>query len=393
MKIISAKPIKRKPRNKGEKPTWWSRIVFIDPATGLRRDLQRRADNRADARDLVDKLKQDIEKTEGRAVSHELKTFNDLADFFEKHYLKEAQYVDGRKVSGVRSVLPAKSALKALKEYFGSRRLRSITYEDIRQYRAKRLAEPYERGKDEKGEPIKRQRSITSVNRELDKLRRMFNIAQREGWIIKNPILQGDSLISVADEKRRERILTREEEARLLKACDEDQRRAHLRPIIICALDTGMRKGEILSLRWRNVDFENRVLNIEAFHTKTMTARQVSMTIRLAEELEKLWEASPKDKSILVFGIENDVKRSFSTVRARAKLSDVRFHDPLRKLRNANPARLHEQAFCHLRFHRIYKHSLFDKRKQSNARINRARETAITAKLTIKIKLTRAPVE
>jgi integrase len=58
----------------------------------------------------------------------------------------------------------------------------------------------------------------------------------------------GDSLISVADERKRERIITRDEELRLLSACDDRWRR-HLRPIVICALDTGMRRGEILSLK------------------------------------------------------------------------------------------------------------------------------------------------
>ena len=74
-------------------------------------------------------------------------------------------------------------------------------------------------------------------------LRRMLNVAQREGWILRNPFAAGDSLISLADENKRERILTREEEMKLLAACDTPQR-AHLKGIIICAIDTGMRQGE-----------------------------------------------------------------------------------------------------------------------------------------------------
>lgn len=91
----------------------------------------------------------------------------------------------------------------------------------------------------------------------------------------------GDPLISTADERKRERIITRDEELRLLNACDDRWRR-HLRPILICALDTGMRRGGILSLQWSDVDFEDRVLTIRAFNTKTMKERQVSMTTRLA---------------------------------------------------------------------------------------------------------------
>jgi integrase len=124
------------------------------------------------------------------------------------------------------------------------------------------------------------------VNRELEKMRRLLNIAEREGWILRNPMRSGDPLISMADERKRERIVTREEELRLLGAC-ENRYRKHLRPILICALDTGMRRGEIFGLKWSDVDFEERVLTIRAFNTKTMQERQVSLTTRLMIELER----------------------------------------------------------------------------------------------------------
>jgi len=157
-------------------------------------------------------------------------------------------------------------------------------------------------------------------------LRRMLNVAQREGWILRSPFAAGDSLISLADENKRERILTREEEVRLLAACETPQR-AHLKPILICALDTGMRQGEIFSLRWRDVDLENGLLNIQAFHTKTLKERQVAITTRLALELERLKTSAPANEDGLVFGIIDNVKRSFTAARNKAGLKDVRFHD------------------------------------------------------------------
>src|SRR5437868_5941731 len=81
-----------------------------------------------------------------------------------------------------------------------------------------RLRTPTRCKLDDDGKPIG-QRSITSVNRELALLRRMFNVAYREGWLLKNPFHSGEPLISLADEVKRERILTRDEEARLLEAC------------------------------------------------------------------------------------------------------------------------------------------------------------------------------
>jgi len=154
----------------------------------------------------------------------------------------------------------------------------------------------------------------------------MLNVAQREGWILRNPFVAGDSLISVADEQKRERILKREEEAKLLAACDTPQR-APLRAILMCALDTGMRQGEIFSLRWRDVEFENGLLNIQAFHTKTMKERQVAIITRLALELERLRASAPDNPNGLVFGISDNVKRSFGAARGDAGLKDVRFHD------------------------------------------------------------------
>jgi integrase len=154
----------------------------------------------------------------------------------------------------------------------------------------------------------------------------MLNVALREGWILRNPFASGDSLISVADEQKRERIITRAEETKLLAACETPQR-AHLKGILICALDTGMRQGEIFSLRWRDVDLENGLVNIQAFHTKTMKERQVAITTRLALELQRLKANAPDIPNGLVFGIVDNVKRSFTAARGDAGLTDVRFHD------------------------------------------------------------------
>jgi len=71
-----------------------------------------------------------------------------------------------------------------------------------------------------------------------------------------------------------------------LPAACENRYQRHLRPILICALDSGMRRGEIFGLKWSDVDFEECVLTIRAFNTKSMKERQVSLTTRLALELE-----------------------------------------------------------------------------------------------------------
>jgi integrase len=309
--------VSRKSRSAKGKVTWWARITYTDPVTGKRHDRQRRAESKSHAKDLVQELIAEVDKTGRRSLAKEHMTFFDLATYYEKEYLKPAEYVDGRKVAGVRSIVPAKANVKALKDHFGQRQLRGITHSDIREFRAIRLATKTK---------AKKQRSIAAVNRELEKMRRLLNIAEREGWLLRNPMRNGDPLISIADERKRERIVTREEELRLLTAC-ENRYRKHLRPIVICALDTGMRRGEIFGLKWSDVDFEERVLTIRAFNTKTMQERQVSLTTRLMIELERIWEESPKNKDFLVFGFTDNVKKSWTSVRTKAGLPDVRFHD------------------------------------------------------------------
>src|SRR5437868_10228837 len=163
-------------------------------------------------------------------------------------HLIELEYVDGRKVAGLRSAYDLGLLLKVLREYFGKSKVRLITYGDLKRFKAERLKTKTKRGA---------QRSITTMNRELQLLRRLLNVAYSNGWIKRNPFSMGDALITPGDEKKRERILTRDEEERLLAACTD--KRAHLKGIIICALDTGMRRGEMLKLVTSDVDLDNRI--------------------------------------------------------------------------------------------------------------------------------------
>jgi integrase len=298
--------------------TWWARVIYIDPETGKLHDLSRRAESKAHAIDKRDKLIADIEATNGQSIGKERMTFADLCDYYEKHYLKEAEYVDGRKVAGLRSLATPKVQLGVLKSHFGQRQLRSLTYGAIREFRSTRLKTKTRSDT---------QRSITSVNRELALLRRMLNVAVSESFIVGgNPFHKGDPLISTADEKRRQRIITRDEEKALLAACDAPKR-GHLKAIIIAALDTGCRLGELLKLRWRDVDLDNGQINLIAFNTKTATERTVALTTRLRHELERLKAEAPDDQRMRVFGILTNVKSAFTGARSDAGLADLRFHD------------------------------------------------------------------
>jgi integrase len=299
---------------------------------GKRKDLWLPAKNKSHAQEIVQEKIQELKEHGEKSVDASRMIFAELADYFESNFLVAAEYVDGRKVLGRRSIRGLKAQVEAIRDFFGRKTLRSITYGDLLRFRLQRLKTPCVR--------TKKQRTLTTVNREMALLRRMLNIAVREQWIPRNPFSLGESLISAADEKKRERILTREEELKLLNACEHPKRK-HLRAIIICALDTGMRQGEILKLKWSDIDSDSGLITVCAFNTKTMKERTVSITSRLKYELEHLWEASNKDLENLVFGVTDNVKRSFTTVRRETGLNDLRFHD----LRHSHATRLDDLGF------------------------------------------------
>jgi integrase len=293
--------------------TWYARLTYTD-GNGERRNVKQRAANKTQAEEELKKLVQTLDGDGVNAFATEKLTLKNLCDFFKTHYCKPAEYVTGRKVGGLRSHVQVNGYLKVFRERLGHRALKSITYEDLRSFRAERL-----RSKTHQGD----QRSIATVNREMAYLRRLLNIAERNSWISRNPFKLGDPLINVADESKRERILSREEEIKLLAACTG--RRAHLRPIVIGGLDTGCRMGELLKMKWGDINFDEGVITIRAFNTKTMRERQVSMTTRLRLELESLRKGSEGADS-LVFGIKREVRHGFKSACEVAGLKGVTFY-------------------------------------------------------------------
>jgi len=116
--------------------------------------------------------------------------------------------------------------LENLIKAFGDTLLSKISPEQIEAYKAQRLVSV----------------KPASVNRELALLRHLLNKAVEWGKIKTSPF-KGVKLLK--GEEQRLRFLSQDEIRRLLSVCPE-----HLKPIVIIALHTGMRKGDILRLRW-----------------------------------------------------------------------------------------------------------------------------------------------
>jgi integrase len=147
-----------------------------------------------------------------------------------------------------------------LEPYFGNKRLSAVTQRDIELFIAGRLE-----GK--LGPVPGRCVSTSTSNRDLCRLKNLFKKAVELGHIEKNPagnVRQEREPITEAP------FLTVEQIHRLLGVCSPT-----LRPILLVAIHTGLRWGEIRRLEWRDVDFENRVLTVR--DTKNADTRFVPM--------------------------------------------------------------------------------------------------------------------
>jgi integrase len=335
-------------QRKRSAPKYWVEIKGVLYARlqykneyGKYRTKYRPITNKRLARSVVEEMRQELHLHGEELFKAEKLTFGELVDRYEPSELVEATYQAGVKIRGRRSVGAAKSAIKPLREYFGRKRVRGIKPNDIKNYKNHRLNTPVEIEVNEKTELVDqktgkrttqigkkirtRERRIASVNRELEILRAILNFAVQNEWLARNPFALAKGIISRAAEVERDRVLALDEEQRLLEVCVG--RRAHLKPLLICALDTAMRRGEIFKMKWKDVDFGSNEIRIPQTNTKTEEARTVGITWRLKGELETLWEKSPKDQNATVFGITNTIKTAFNSACEEAKIKDFRFHD------------------------------------------------------------------
>ncbi len=209
------------------------------------------------------------------------------------------------------------------------------------------------------------------LNRHLGTLRVLFNFAIRKGFYERaNPfLLHGQSVVTFTKEQARSRRLVGDEEVRLLAAMDST-RWTHLRAATIAAIETGMRKGELLNLQWSDVTFDRedrpRYIDLAAGNTKTNEPRRVYVTPRLADVLEARRYA-PDGKAhpptAYVFGNSvgeragskiDSVKTGWQSACKNAGIENLHFHD----LRRTFGSRLLERGASLMTVSRLLGHKL-----------------------------------
>jgi integrase len=161
-----------------------------------------------------------------------------------------------------------------------------------------------------------------TVNRELDVLRHAFGVACKN-WDI--PLRQ-NVFAAVTRPKiapPRERRLQAGERERLKQACLECRNR-FIPFLVELALETAMRRGELLAARWMDACFERRTLHIPV--TKNGHSRTVPLSAAALVLLRELWSSSSSAERILPI-TENMAKMAWKRLVKRARLVDLRFHD------------------------------------------------------------------
>lgn len=165
--------------------------------------------------------------------------------------------------------------------------------------------------------------SAYTVANELGVLRHLLRLARRWGYLDAVP-----EIVLPKTPKGRLRFLDVEEIGRLLEACRASRNR-YLSAVVVLALHTGMRKGEILGLEWERVDLSSARFRLD--RTKSGEPRGVPINRAVYEVLIAL-EPDPDRRHGRVFPAGNDrrgsqVRTAFAAALARAGITGFRFHD------------------------------------------------------------------
>lgn len=167
-------------------------------------------------------------------------------------------------------------------------------------------------------------RSPATVNRELEILSKVFTLAIDQGLTETNPCRKVRKLHM---DNRRTRYLLDDEERRLLAVLDGP--RAHLRQLVVVAIGTGMRRGDQLSLRWSQVDFQRNVVNVP--NSKTGKGYDVPMNEDVRAVMLALRRESRGAEHVFINpktgDAYTDLKNGFTKACELAGITDLHWHD------------------------------------------------------------------
>lgn len=248
------------------------------------------------------------------------------ADFAAVNIIPVKRTTKGKKYTGRKSYKPVVSQLKFLTEFFGKMKVIEIEYDDLIRYKDWRIETPIQLKNG-----LTKMRSPATVKRELALLSKMFTTLKRQGKITVSPFERGETILPGAEiETERLRVLSPEEEKKLFSACDVGKggrHRGHIKSLLTFAIETGMRRSEIRSCRWSDVDFESKTICVLQQNTKTERPRQIPIEpIRLLPILVEMKTAAAESERIFE-NLPKSCRKPFETACGIAGISNLRFHD------------------------------------------------------------------
>ena len=255
-----------------------------------------RSTRKTDAVNLLTKRRNDV--LEGKTAAKRIRThiFNDLSEKY-KHFC-----------SGQKGFQQKSSIIFQLENRFGNYPLQAFNLLLMEQYQAERR---------EKGN------SNSTINRHIATIKHMMKKAVDWRMVGRETLYDVRSVQMLPEENEQLRFLSKVEWKRILKNSP-----THLRPIIIMAAYTGMRRGEILSLKWSQIDLQHRLI----FLGKTKSGRKKEIPI--IDSLVRVLSSVPRHIfSDHVFVNPKtgkpfkDIKKSWHTTLKKAKIENFRFHD------------------------------------------------------------------
>lgn len=225
---------------------------------------------------------------------------------------------------------------------FGNKPLKELTPALIDQWRTQRL---------------KNGRTIETANRDIATFKAALSKAVLWGLIDIHPLeklklLKRDRnikvrFLSAEEEKRlREALIEREAEIKSNRKNANQWRKNrnyelfpdltkvtfadHMRPMVLLSLNTGLRRGEIFSLKWENVNLERALLTIEGAYSKSGKTRHIPLNTEALNVL-KAWRQQTNNTE-LVFSNKEDkrfdnIKKSWIGILTRAGIKNFRWHD------------------------------------------------------------------
>jgi len=198
--------------------------------------------------------------------------------------------------------------LRACFAEFNKRKLIDISAWIVEKWRVKRLKDGI---------------NPTTINRDISALKAALSRAMEWGLLETHPLSKVKP--SKTDTSARVRYLDGNEERRLRKALRDD----YLGVMVLVSINTGLRRGELFSLTWNDIDLTQAMLTISGEQSKNNKTRHIPLN---REALDALKQWKPKQAEGLVFPNPqgkrlNNVKRSWASLLKRAKITGFRWHD------------------------------------------------------------------